>query len=129
MKPEQKFHNWIKDHVVGHHQRIESIAGNSGIPDLSICWQGKTAWVELKVPVNGRVLLRTDQYAWGIRRAVFRDRVFVVADFDEAIFIWRYTTAIFEVEPYSKYLWLKSTPTHQITKKQVSELNRILYEL
>lgn len=58
---------------------IESNTGR-GIPDVNMCYRGCEVWVELKIFTGGRVLLRPEQHAWGIRRTVTHGgRVFVVA--------------------------------------------------
>lgn len=58
---------------------IESSTGR-GIPDVNICHRGIEVWTELKIFTAGRVLLRPEQYAWGMRRSVSHGgRVFVVA--------------------------------------------------
>ncbi len=132
MKPEQSFHNWVKDHIPGHHQRIESIAGSSGIPDLSVCYKGSETWLELKVPVEGKVILRKEQYAWGLRRAVNGGSVWVVANFGAWIYLWKFEIKIWRVAPYGKdgkYVQIMELPTHKVPKDAVDELIRILFEL
>ena len=64
-KPETLFWNNLKKSLPKnwHISRIENRFGG-GIPDVYICAEGKTIWIELKVTKNHRVLISSHQIAW-----------------------------------------------------------------
>jgi len=80
---------------------IESNVGR-GVPDLNMCCEGKETWVELKIFTGGRVLLRPEQFAWGMRRVAHGGRVQVLALHpNDRIHFWTYP---FLVVPHGKYV-------------------------
>lgn len=85
-------------HVVA----IENNIGR-GTPDLNICHKGIEVWVELKIFVGGRVLIRPEQNAWGMNRGLAHNgRVFIAALHpNDRIHFWKFP--IFTV-PHGKYL-------------------------
>lgn len=117
MNAETKFYNKIKDHLPGHVQRIESSSG-SGVPDVNGCCNGQGEyWLELKIVLEHRgVVLRKEQYAWGMRRNNSGGRVLVIAlePHMEEILFWKYP---FEVVPEGhtgKYVLITSSAREQI---------------
>ena len=64
-KPEPLFWNNLKKSLpkTWHISRIENRYGG-GIPDVYICADGKSFWLELKVTKNHRVSISSHQIAW-----------------------------------------------------------------
>ena len=64
-KPETLFWNNLKKSLpkTWHISRIENRYGG-GIPDVYICADGKSFWLELKVTKNHRVSISSHQIAW-----------------------------------------------------------------
>ena len=64
-KPETLFWNNLKTFLpkTWHISRIENRYGG-GIPDVYICADGKSIWLELKVTKNHRVAISSHQVAW-----------------------------------------------------------------
>ena len=93
-------------HVLDH--TIIETNTSRGVPDMNLCYEGVDAWLELKLFVGGRVLLRPEQYAWGTRRAFHKGRAFVGALHpNNRIHFFRFP---FDVIPHSKYLSIVSKP-------------------
>lgn len=110
MRTEKEFVTWLKNQLMpmSDPQRIENTTSR-GVPDMNVCYQGKEFWIEAKLFTGGRVLIRPEQHAWMMRRSAHSGRCFVVALHPNmSIHVWRYPDIL--VDPYSKYLWLKSTP-------------------
>lgn len=109
MKSESDFKKWFvaqlkKDCDI---TPIET-STSRGVPDLNLCRQGVEIWVELKLFVGGRVLLRPEQYAWGMRRSMHGGRSFVVAwHKSEYLMIWRFPLTVL---PHNKYVYITSAP-------------------
>lgn len=102
MKPEQRFWQRLRPHVPGHVFRIENGLG-AGMPDVNACYQGKEAWIELKVWIPGAgVLLRKEQYAWGRGRAVAGGKVFVICEAEDAGVVLCFAYPQFLVSPYGR---------------------------
>jgi hypothetical protein len=78
-----------------------------GMPDTNTCYNGIEIWVELKVFVSGRTLIRPEQNAWLYRRHHAGGRVFVVSQHATGVHVWR---PIFLTKPYGKYLQITSNP-------------------
>lgn len=93
-------------HVVA----IENNIGR-GMPDLNICHDGKEVWVELKVFSIGRVLIRPEQYAWGMKRSVEHGGTVYIAALhpNDRIHFWKFPD--FFVGPYGKYLMINGLNT------------------
>lgn len=111
MSSEKDFVSWIKRELeTCDVVKIES-STSRGIPDLNVASCSKEIWIEAKVCVKHRVLLRPEQYAWGMRRAIHGGRVFVVALEPQRglIFIWRYPHIT--VEPLGKYVAITNSPS------------------
>jgi hypothetical protein len=104
MKSESDFKKWFvaqfkKDCDI---TPIET-STSRGVPDLNLCRQGVEIWVELKLFVSGRVLLRPEQYAWGLRRHHHGGRVFIVALHSSGIVhVWTPEYAF--ATPHGKYV-------------------------
>ncbi len=91
MTPEQRHNDWIRSALEGADvARIENCV-QLGMPDMNICLHGLECWVESKV-ANGRgIVLRKEQFAWGVRRAQHGGSVFIVARIhDELILLFKY---------------------------------------
>jgi hypothetical protein len=128
MTQEQKLNKFIRDSILFNSDclRIESMS--SGMPDINACMTGLEVWIESKVFVTGRVLLRPEQYAWGHRRATHGGRVYVVAwhTKQNTLFLWRYPGV--DCIQHGKYLQIISAPMVVIPKKSL-DLRRILFDL
>ena len=107
MTPEQSFHHWLKMGNPADIQRIETSTA-SGIPDTNWCYNGQEVWVELKIcsPKMG-VLLRKEQYAWGMRRSNHDGKVFVLALSGNMLLLYRFPHI--QAIPYGKYLKIVNT--------------------
>lgn len=91
MRPEQALYSLIKDHLPGHHQRIESIAG-VGAPDIELCYEGKSCWIELKVPPKDMPIwdmLRPSQQVWHLKRYKHFGKVFVLYRYENTVVLER----------------------------------------
>ena len=111
-----------------HVQRIETNI-NPGVPDLSLCRDGVAIWVELKMFIEGKVLLRKEQYAWGLSRSLHGDRVFVVACHEDWIHVWRFPDV--QVSPYGnseKYVRITNSWEARFDRKlNVDDLKNMLF--
>lgn len=106
MNDEKKLHVWLEEQLRPcDYQRIEGAF--AGVPDVNILHQGREVWCELKMYVNNRVLLRKEQYAWGIRRANHGKAPWIIAhnQMIDYILLWRYHLDM-EIEMYGKYISL-----------------------
>jgi hypothetical protein len=106
-------------------QRIENTTG-CGVPDVNACYKGLDAWIELKVYIQGCVVLRKEQYAWLSKRAAHDGNVMVIAHnpdagHDSEIEIY---TAPFTGRPWGnqgKYVALTSEPEYMFSKNDLIE--------
>lgn len=99
MNPETAFWQSIRNHIPGFKQRIETIG--KGVPDLYVCWNGFSFWIELKVWAKGAgILLRKEQYAWARVHAVNGGKSFVVAKMSIENTILVIPISLVEVVPY-----------------------------
>lgn len=123
MNAETAFYNKIKDHLPGHVQRIESSSG-SGVPDVNGCHMFKDYWIELKIVLDHRgVVIRKEQYAWGMRRSNAGGRVFVIAlepNMEEILF-WKYPFDVVPEGHQGKYVLITGP-----TKEQIDYMDRHL---
>jgi hypothetical protein len=126
MKSESDFRKWFiaqLRHDVDIVQ-IESTVSR-GVPDLNLCHQGIECWVELKLFVGGRVLLRPEQYAWGTRRHHHGGRVFIVALHPSGIIhVWSFEFAF--ATPHGKYVAISGL-NRTATLKNPETLKNILF--
>ena len=105
---EQKFYQWFRDQCSGMDvMRVENTT-MGGVPDVNICSHGQEIWVELKVYVGGRVLIRPDQFAWGHRRAFHKGNCFIVAYHPAAVHVWKFPHIV--TIPRGKYLSVTTKP-------------------
>lgn len=112
--PERDFYNYLRTLLPGHVHRIESIG--SGIPDLNVCFEGKEIWIELKVFDLDIVLLRKEQYAWGMRRSAMGGNVFILCRHSDHIWVWKYPQI--EVQKYGNidvHVKVVNAPFQEIT--------------
>ena len=128
---EHKFHQYLRNKLrdIAHLQRIESTTG-AGIPDLMGCSLGRYAWIELKVMLKQGVLLRREQYAWGLRHAKYQGRCLIVAENGDLIYVWKFPNV--SVEPYQKkYAKIVNDPAYTISKREISavKLAAILFTI
>jgi hypothetical protein len=126
MTSEQKLHQWLRKQLEPcDYQRIEGAA--QGFPDVNVARNRREAWIELKVYTNNRVLLRKEQYAWGMRRSSANRNVFVIAWNVElnTIETWKYPFV--EVIPYSKYLEIRNSPHSAKFDKNHVSIKTILF--
>lgn len=114
---EHQFYQKFQDHMKGHGahcQRIENTVG-SGVPDINVCLLGMEAWAELKMIIPVGVLLRKEQYAWGMRRAQAGGTVVVIADDGDFFHCWKFPDV--QVEAYGnsdKYVRIHSKPSETL---------------
>jgi len=103
MKPEQKFYQrFARALPKCDITRVENIM-ESGMPDVNVCYMGMEVWVELKVFVEGRVLIRPAQNAWGHRRSFHGGRVLIIAEYPCGdVFVGQFPEI--NVIAYQKYL-------------------------
>lgn len=71
-----------------HCVRVENTAG-SGIPDLTICHEGKESWVELKIKRGRKIEFRAAQHAWIAQGLAAGRRIFVLVRENDDIRIYR----------------------------------------
>lgn len=128
MKPEQKFYQQIKQHLPGHVQRLESSAG-SGVPDLTICHRGVEVWAELKCDLDGMILLRREQYAWGMRRSTAGGRVWVIAHIRawRAIALWPFPLVVVPHGRSHKYVAISTVSETILYPGREDQMARYLF--
>jgi hypothetical protein len=108
---EDRFREWIKSKLPSdcHFQRIENVT-SSGVPDTVLCWRGVTVWVELKC-LEKDVLLRKEQYAWGVRHQKCGGNVIVLNLIPSSDILEVYDFRYLWVTPYAnKYVRIVNTP-------------------
>lgn len=81
---EKKFYAWFRDGLAKsgriHIQRIENTV-SPGVPDINIC-DGESqqeSWIELKILLPEGIVLRKEQYAWGMKRAFCGGNVYIIS--------------------------------------------------
>lgn len=129
MKQEDRFREWIRSNLPSdcHVQRIETVT-SSGVPDLNLCWRGKEVWAELKVLPHDNVLLRKEQYAWGIRRSKAGGNVIVLNLIEERDVLEVYRFDYIQVEPYSiKYVRIIHTPPVLVSKRNYRPIVEVIF--
>jgi hypothetical protein len=78
----------VRSGIVGPHwSRIENSAG-SGIPDAHGCWQGKDAWVELKMMEGSRISVRASQISWHAKHHVVGGQAWFLVKKDRTIALY-----------------------------------------
>lgn len=119
MTDEQRFHKWLKSQLEPcDYQRLENIG--SGMPDVNVAAgdAGEELWLELKIFTAGKILLRKEQYAWGMRAWVYGRKVFIVAQHQTGdIFIAKYPDV--QIEPCGKYLQVLGPSLKKVDRAQV----------
>lgn len=111
---EQEFSRWLCGKLEGHVVRME-VANMPGVPDINVCMFGHEFWIETKLVIKGRVLLRPFQAAWIRRRSTYGGRVFVIAlgpTNDVLIYAGHFSTIRF-----GKYLAIASEPDRICPRK------------
>lgn len=100
-------------------QRVENGVG-AGIPDINMCYQGREIWTELKLVLKNGILLRKEQYAWGMRRNRVGGRVFVVALALDGSSVYGYKYP-FSIHPMvgNKYVRIDDDPLITMTGTQL----------
>lgn len=110
---EAEFSAWILKNLnkMGHACRIENSIG-SGFPDINVCQEGQETWLELKLGCFDAVLLRKEQFAWGMRRTAAggRVRVFSYCKVHDAISVFVYPLKVIAEGKTSKYVRIVSPP-------------------
>jgi len=126
---EHELYRWIHDHFSKSMDvtRIENIAG-SGMPDLNLCHIGFEVWLECKCLPPRLVLLRPEQYAWGVRRANHGGLVFVIdRPVNEPVFfIWEFPRIV--VKPAGKYVRITNAPGWEINQDP-RQLLKVLFPM
>jgi len=134
MTQEDLFREWLKKNIFDdcHFQRIEN---NTSVPDVNVChMSGVEFWLELKINNVGiGILLRKNQYAWGVRRSVvYKGKCYVLAlvvnERDTQEFLGKVPKTIelysypLNVEVYGKkYVRIKSQPNKIFKQKKESK--------
>lgn len=112
---EKQFSAWLMKRLNerGHAQRIETTTSN-GVPDINWCVDGKECWIETKIGCT-EILLRKEQYAWGMKRSVHgcNVRVFSYCPKHDAISIYIFPLT---VKVKGKYLKIASPPAMLIDR-------------
>jgi len=120
---EKKFYTWIRGVLKSCHvQRIETTTG-PGVPDLNVCHNAQEMWIELKMVIKQGILLRKEQYGWGMKRAIHGGYVYVMALNKDAgiIHVWLYPKI--DVSSYNdKYVKIESQPHASFVKKSGSKV-------
>lgn len=116
---EQQFYRYMRDKFPGHVQRIENTVG-VGMPDLNLCHNGREVWIELKVFVDDKVLLRKEQHAWMSTRAKNGGDCYVFAldVATQTIWVWQYKPhlSVLAYGTANKYVAICDTFPSQIPK-------------
>lgn len=123
---ESAFKEWLKLRIPGHWQNLEMYA-SAGIPDVNVCNGGVEAWLELKSGDRGHPQIRPLQYAFGMRRAHFGGRCFVIYMFNgECMMVYRYP---FDVIKEGKYVIpIARNICELVHKSEVSKLCGLLFK-
>lgn len=122
---ERAFYEYIapKLRAHGHLQRIESGQTSPGIPDMCLCINGIEAWIELKV-ASPHVLLRKEQYAWGVSASAYGRKCYVLAWDPEVEHVLLWGFACFRVEPVGrgdKYVRIVTPPRFTASRSVIAE--------
>ena len=104
MTPEQKFYQWFRQQLPNSVDcvRVENTL-EGGTPDVNVCQGLKHFWIEMKVFMNDRCLIRPDQYAWGNRRAAVNGKVVILCRSNSG-HVWAWQFPDVTVIPHGKYL-------------------------
>lgn len=90
MKPEQKFYQWLRGcfDPTFDWMRVENLV-QPGTPDINVSRGGREVWIEAKVD---SLLIRKEQFAWGIRRSAVGGHVYLVylEEISASIYLWKY---------------------------------------
>ena len=111
----------------GHVQRIETSTG-SGVPDINICYLGMEAWVEAKMVIPGGVILRKEQFAWGMRRAQAGGMAAVLAaeEAGDLFYYWKFPDI--QVTPWhrdDKYVKILNQPN--LISQNLTHIKKFLF--
>lgn len=106
--------------------RVET-STEQGVPDVYLCHEGTSVWIELKIKHGTQVLLRPTQYAWGMRHFKHGGRSLLLARDRQAILMWRFPSI--EVEPKGKVLRVTNEPTMEFNmdNDRQSQLDSLKY--
>lgn len=131
MNPETKFYQKLKTAMKDlDFQRIETSTA-LGVPDVNVCrLDGQECWIELKVPVQNKIVLRKEQYAWGMRRAKMFNAKVWVAVFQMERYVEFYRFPMFQVEPRgktSKYVNITTIWNHRMPIDELDDMYNILF--
>lgn len=109
MTAEQKFYQWFRKQlpITADCCRVET-STMGGMPDVNVCLDGIETWVELKVYISGRVLIRPEQNAWIARRTAAGGKACVLAKHPTCYHGW--VGSELYVTPHGKYLQITSSP-------------------
>lgn len=128
MMPEQKFNMFLRGafHESDEdYMRVENIT-MSGVPDINICKSGLDVWVESKV-LGREVLLRKEQFAWGMRRATVGGQVWVLADAQDYIIAWKFPNLICHPVPGDKLVSIERGIHEIIFERRGDAVKRRLF--
>lgn len=93
--PERKFfQRMVRNLPKWDFQRIETLT-SLGVPDVHLCTEwGEEFWLELKAPKHVRettgTVIRPEQFAWGNRRAAKGGKVYVLSEYKDSMFLWKF---------------------------------------
>ena len=65
-----------------HMTRVENSTG-SGVSDVTACYEGREAWLELKVFKGNRIHFRSSQRTWIDARLAAGGRIWIVARYEQ----------------------------------------------
>jgi hypothetical protein len=113
-RPEQRFYDWLcaSQILPGDFNRVENSVCE-GMPDLELCYQGKQAWIELKVQTLKTFepsklltslvdnLLRESQRVWHLRRVCNQGKVLVLVGHLDMVGVYK---VIKHADRYQRYI-------------------------
>jgi hypothetical protein len=130
MTPEQRFNNWVIERMPADAdiQRIENTTEN-GVPDMNICRLGMEIWVESKVLHSKGVLLRKEQFAWGMRRSHSGGTVVVLCDDPQQAVMLGFRFPDIRVRPLGDQVYvIISSPCHLRLDKYSPDTKKLLWK-
>lgn len=117
---EREFATKVKEALSDCHVLRIEMAVERGVPDMNVCYQGKEIWLELKLKVQERILLRPPQFAWATRRTHSSGRCYVLAldPLSNNVEIHKYPLV---VKPLAKYVTIASLPEMELSLKSLPQ--------
>lgn len=126
MRSESEFRTWFikKMRDLGVDAISIENTTSRGVPDVNLCYHGREMWCELKLFVGGRVLIRPEQFAWGMRRSNHGGNVLLLALHpNKRIHVFAYPLT---VQQHGKYLSAMSLNT-SVEQNNPEQLKSLLF--